>query len=158
MKPSDREMRKISKKIPDLTEVESILKAGELCRLAMSIDNNPYLVTMNYGYHDGCLYFHSALEGLKIEIMKSNPNVCFQVETDVDLTPTENICDWSQDYRTVVGFGRVEFIQEKKEKIFALKCLLKQYVDRDHEIPDEKLEGVLLFKVVIEKMTGKQSG
>lgn len=78
-------MRRSEKEVNDIHEIESILKQTSICRIGLCVDNIPYVVPMNYGYRDNCLYLHSAKEGRKIDIIRENPNVCFEVDTDIEL-------------------------------------------------------------------------
>jgi len=56
-------MRRREKQITDTKQMEQILAQAQVCRLAMVDKGHPYVVPLNFGYRDGALYFHSALEG-----------------------------------------------------------------------------------------------
>ena len=71
-------MRRKDKEIKDKEVIESIIKRATVCRIALSENNVPYIVPLSFGYKDNCLYFHSAPEGRKIDIIKQNNNVCFE--------------------------------------------------------------------------------
>ena len=73
-------MRRREKEITDESTLESIILASLVCRLALSDGNQPYIVPLCFGYQDKTLYFHSALEGKKIDIIKHNQNVCFEFD------------------------------------------------------------------------------
>ena len=75
-------MRRKEKEIKDRKEIISILQKAKICRIGLSENNKPYIVPMNFGYKEGCLYFHCANEGRKIGIIKKNNNVCFEIDTD----------------------------------------------------------------------------
>ena len=107
--------------ITDKDKIEQILNQGTVCTVAMSVNDKPYQVALNYGYENGYLYFHSSKKGKKIEILKKNPEVCFLIQTDVEIVRSEEACDWSMKYKSVMGFGRVVFIHEINKKISALK-------------------------------------
>ena len=120
----------------------------------------PYLITMNYGYRNNTLYFHSALEGRKIEVLRANPEVCFQVITETRLTTGEDACDdWTMKYKSVLGYGQVVFIESSEEKIEALNILMDQYTTRGpFDFKPARLEETAIFKVEITGLTGKMSG
>ena len=66
-------MRRKEREIKDKKDIERILKDSRVLRLAMVDKDKPYLVPMNFGYRDGALYLHSALEGRKIDLLKKIP-------------------------------------------------------------------------------------
>ena len=82
-------MRRKEKEITDKTAIESIILRSSVCRLALSEDNHPYIVPLCFGYKDNTLYFHSALEGKKLDIMKNNNNVCFEFDIDYQIVEAE---------------------------------------------------------------------
>jgi uncharacterized protein len=151
-------MRKAKQEITDITVIEEILNSANVCRLGMCHQGFPYLVPMNYGYKDGSLYFHCAASGLKIDILNENDLVCFEVEANVDLVTGEVPCNWSQFYRSVIGWGRTEFIVDPGEKIKALHIFMHHYEQREWRIPDDRIERTTVFRVNIQKMTGKKDG
>ena len=77
-------LRKKEREITERTQVLEILKEGKFATIALCRENAPYVVTLNYGYAavQNCLYFHSALEGLKLDFIRENPNVCATVSED----------------------------------------------------------------------------
>jgi len=78
-------MKRKDKEIVDIKEIENILEQGILCSIAFTDGTEPYLVTVNYGYREGCIFFHSAKEGKKMDLIRKNPKVCFQVVVDDEL-------------------------------------------------------------------------
>jgi nitroimidazol reductase NimA-like FMN-containing flavoprotein (pyridoxamine 5'-phosphate oxidase superfamily) len=122
-------------------------------------DDQPYLVPMNFGYKENCLYFHSAREGRKIEILKKNPKVCFEFEVDTQLIKNEEACSWSMKYRSIIGTGCAEFLESLEEKKNALDIIMDQYSpDKVYTYPSEMVASLTLFKVSILEISGKQSG
>ena len=150
-------MRRKEKEITKKEEIEKILKQSHVCRLAMVDEDKPYLVPMNFGYSDGCLFFHCAKQGRKIDLIKKNPNICFEVDELIRLKKANLACDWGIDFKSVIGSGKAQFLEDSKEKKNALNIIMSQYSDRSFEYPDEMLEKTLVIKVVIDEMTGKQS-
>lgn len=109
-------MRRKDKQITDIKIIEEILAKADVCRIAMCDGGVPYLVPVNFGYRDRALYIHSAHEGRKMDILKKNDHVCFEVETDVEILEGDAACDWGTRYRSVIGSGRARFIEESTEK------------------------------------------
>lgn len=84
--------------------------------IALSDNNNPYMVPMNFGYKDRYLYLHSSPEGRKIEILKENNKVSFGVEIKTELVKSESACNWGMKYMSVIGEGYAEFLEDSKRK------------------------------------------
>lgn len=152
-------MRRKEKEITDIQEIENILNSADICRLAFCDNQMPYIVPMSFAYSNRCLYFHSAKEGRKLDIINKNPNVCFEVETDTALIYDEAACKCTMKYKSVIGTGKVIFIEEEVAKIEALDLLMKHYVDKDEfTYPQKAIQAVAIFKVEINEMSGKKSG
>ena len=138
-------------------DIETIIKKSVVCRLAFSHDNRPYVVPLNFGFEGNTLYFHSAGEGRKLEIMKKNNHVCFEFDTGVELVKSDRACGWGARYHSVIGFGRALFVEETDKKRDALNHIMRQYSDVSWEYTDANLKNVTVFKVIIDEITGKKS-
>ena len=150
-------MRRREKAVTELAGLENILWEGRVCQLAIADVPAPYIVTLNYGYRDGILYFHSAPEGHKIALLQQAGPVAFTVAIDMGIVEAEAACNWGTRFRSVVGYGRVEFIEALEEKHKALKILMAQYSEDSFHFPDKAVAETTVFRLVIEEMTGKQS-
>ncbi len=150
-------MRRKDKEITDKKEIEKILKKSQICHIAMVDKEKPYIVPMNFGYKNQTLFFHSALEGRKINLIKKNPNLCFEVDQVVQFKKAKIACDWSIEYKSVIGEGRAQLLYDPEEKREGLNIIMAQYSGRTFEYPSEMLEKTLVIKLEIDKMTGKQS-
>ena len=150
-------MRRKEKEITDKNQIEKILEESPVCRLAMVDGDKPYIVPMNFGYRDGILFFHSAKQGRKIDLIKKNPNVCFEVDQLIRFKKAKMACEWGLEYKSVIGSGRALLLDNIEEKIKGLHIIMSQYSQRTFEYPDEMLEKTLVIKIVIDRMTGKQS-
>lgn len=150
-------MRRSDKAVTELPAIEKILRAGKTCQLAFSAEPVPYLVTLNYSYHDGVLYFHSASEGRKIDLIKKSPEVAFTIALDLGLVKGENACNWSVRFQSVVGRGQISFLEGAEEKRRGLDLFMAQYSDDEFSYPDKMIQATAVFKLVISEMTAKQS-
>ena len=83
-------MRRKDREITGRENIEPILRACKTCRVAMIADGAPYVVPLNFGYtwdDDGLtLYFHSGLKGKKIDALRADPRVCFELDTEQGVT------------------------------------------------------------------------
>lgn len=152
-------MRKANQEITDKSVLEEILKQAQICRLAMIDNGIPYILPFNFGYHENCIYIHSAPAGKKIDIIKINPLVCFEVEQKAEIITDEIACKWSTLYRSVVGYGNVEIVTDFKEKIRGLEIIMKQHgAAGKQEFDTKEVEFIVILKLSISTITGKQSG
>ena len=150
-------MRKADREIKDPGELEDIIRRAEVCRLAMVDDGEPYIVPLNFGYRDGSLYFHCAREGRKLDILRKNPKVCFELETDVHLVKGEKACQWSTSFESVIGWGTATFVLDEKEVKEGLEILMSHYTDGPYDFDPRSLSLTALITVKVERMTGKRS-
>jgi nitroimidazol reductase NimA-like FMN-containing flavoprotein (pyridoxamine 5'-phosphate oxidase superfamily) len=151
-------MRRKDKEIENLSDIEAIINKATVCRLAMVNGQTPYIVPLCFGYQNRQLFFHSALKGRKIDILSKNPNVCFEFDAIAEAIESEDACSWGMKYQSVIGFGRVEFILDSNEKAHALNVIMEHYAGQSFVFPANKVKATAVFKLAIEKMTGKQSG
>jgi len=152
-------MRRKDKEITSRAEIESIIRNAWVCRLAMVDNGRPYIVPLCFGFRDNTLYFHSALNGKKIDILKENNRVCFELDGDHQIEKGENACDWGIRYRSVIGFGTASFVTDPGEKRQALDVIMAQYSAQDGTwvYPDNQIHATAIIKVTIDRMTGKRS-
>jgi nitroimidazol reductase NimA-like FMN-containing flavoprotein (pyridoxamine 5'-phosphate oxidase superfamily) len=149
-------MRNTKYRITDTSEIYKIIKTGKVCRLGLCNDNIPYVVPLNYGYKDNALYFHCAHEGMKIDFMKKNNTVCFEIEGSVNISEKEDACNWTTKYCSVIGWGKAEFISDIKNKVGALNIIMNQYSKKSSwKYEDKALKNVCIFKINIDKVSGK---
>ncbi|GHV41519.1 pyridoxamine 5'-phosphate oxidase [Spirochaetia bacterium] len=157
-----QKMRRSDREVTDIEDKLKILDNCKVCRLAMSDGNMPYVVPLNFGYEysDGVLtlYFHGAHEGRKIGILKKNSNVCFEMDGEHELTVAENDCEYGFNFASLIGFGKLEFIEDKNEKIRGLSLLMKHQTGEDREFvfEDSRLNATMVCRVRAEEFTGKR--
>jgi uncharacterized protein len=150
-------MRRKDKEIDDPAVIESILRRSVVCRLAMADGNQPYVVPLSFGFRDRALYFHSARQGRKVDILKRNPRVCFEFDIDASVKKSGVPCRWGMKFRSVIGTGTARFVEDPAEKRYALGAILAQYSSESFEYPDSEIEKIVIIRVDIEEMSGKQS-
>ena len=150
-------MRRSDKQIKDLAELEAILRSAQICHLSMVDEGKPYVVPLNFGYEDNALYFHSAPEGRKINILRKNPEVCFSVVARHEIVVSERACSWTAEFSSVTGTGKAAILTDRAGKEKGLTVLMSQYSDEKYDFSDEDLDGVVVIRVEVQEMTGKSS-
>jgi nitroimidazol reductase NimA-like FMN-containing flavoprotein (pyridoxamine 5'-phosphate oxidase superfamily) len=151
-------MRRGDREIKDRQDIEKILARATVCRLGLCSGGIPYVVPLSFGYKNSRLYFHSAPEGRKIETIRENPNVCFEMDVDQEVVPGDSPCQWSVRYHSVIGFGKARLLEEIEEKRRALDVILAHYGGVSDDYGEGAVDKVAVIEVRIESVTGKQSG
>ena len=151
-------MRKKDKEITDIDEIERIIRRAICCRIGLVDNDEPYVVPVSFGYERNALYFHGASEGHKIELIKKNNKVCFEIDTDVAVVKAEKPCQWTMRYRSVIGMGRAHILESAKEKAHGLELLMRHYTEGDFSFPKSEPGSVLVVRIDIENITGKKLG
>jgi len=150
-------MNRKDREITDIQKIEEILNRANVMRMAVCDNNSPYIIPLNFGYKDKCMYIHSSKKGMKIDILKKNNNVSFEVDGDHELVLSDKACGFSMKYTSVVGFGKAYFISDLKEKKQALDTIMSHYSKGDFDYSSEKIEKICIIRIDIESMTGKKS-
>ena len=146
-------MRRQNRQVTDFNEIKKIVMDGKVARLGMNDGGKVYIVPMNYGAECGedesiVFYFHCAKVGRKIDILNNNPEVCLELDGRHELAEGETPCDYSYYFESLIGNGRVQFIEDEEEKIGALKVIMKHQTGKDFEKFDEKwVHAVMILKV-----------
>ncbi len=114
-------MRRNEKEITDKKEILDIIKKGKFTSISMSKENEPYIITLSYGYDQAknAFYFHCATEGQKIMFIESNPYVCGTIIED---NGYEDDC--GQLFRSIIYRGKIEIITEIEEKKHGFEILI----------------------------------
>ena len=151
-------MRRKEKEITDRAAIESIIHKADFCRLAFAEDGQPYMVPLCFGYKDNTLYFHTAPEGKKLNILKKNDRVCFEMDVDQDIVTSEAACDWTVKFKSVIGFGKASLVEALEMKREALDTIMAHYGNGPFTYNEAAIPKIVVIRVDIESMTGKQSG
>lgn len=150
-----RPMRRFKQQLPDEENV-AILSTAYRGYLSVNGENGyPYTVPMNFVYDCGHIYFHSALEGHKVDVLKSNSKACFTVICE----PIQEENDWWYHVKSVICFGQVQFITDEEDKVARLTQLGKKYFPSEYNIEEDlkkNFSRTLVLDFKIEHITGKQ--
>jgi len=145
----------------DPERIANIINKCEVCYAGMVDENNePYVVPFNFGFQDGIIYLHSAQMGKKMDILRKNNKVCLSFSTDHQMAwqNADVACSYLMKYRSVQVFGHVEFIEDFDEKIKGMNIFMQKYTGRDFAYGAPSIHEVAIYKVVPDKMFGKELG
>ena len=126
--------------------------------MALLGDNGyPYAVPISYVYHEGKLYFHSALAGHKVDAIRNCDKASFCVIDKDDVQPEK----YTTFFRSVIAFGRIHIIEDDKEKLAMARMLGNRYNPNNDESLQKVIEGglsrMLMIRFDIEHLTGKEA-
>ena len=154
------EFREMRRKRQQLTDEESIgiLQKATAGTLALLGDNDyPYAVPISYVYHEGKLYFHSALAGHKVDAIRKFDKASFCVIEQDDVQPKK----YTTFFRSVIAFGRIQIIEDETEKLAMARMLGNRYNPNDDDSLKKEIESglsrMLMIRFDIEHLTGKEA-
>ena len=151
-------MQRKDREITDFSEMESVIKSSDVCRIGLCDGDMPYVVPVNFGYRDMQVYVHCAKKGRKLDIIAANNNVCVEFEKGHELKRGGDIaCDWGAKYMSVIGFGRAELVEDAEGKLEALKILMAQYDSREFVFSEKDISKVAIIKISLSEITGKKA-
>ena len=144
-------MTRRERQITDPDQILKILDTAKVLHLGLAVDNEPYVVPMNYGYtmEDGKLvvYLHSAVRGKKLDMMRANPRVFFEI--DCDLMPFEGRvpCQYGLVYSSIMGRGTATIVEDVEEKKRAMTILMKTQTGKDFTFEDRLVSIVAVIRI-----------
>ena len=150
-------MRRKEKEIKNRDEIEQVIRSAQICRLAMACENQPYVVPLSFGYRDNTVYFHSASQGKKIDILRENPRVCLEFTIDTELVPAEKSCEWGLRFKSAIGFGTARFLEDTGSKKKALDIIMDHYDGTGGDYSEKMLKITTVIEVALAELTGKRS-
>ena len=152
-------MTKRELQITDLAQIREILDTAKVLRLGLAVDNEPYIVPMNYGYTlEGeklTFYLHSALKGKKLDMLRANPRVF--VELDCDLRPFNGVkpCQYGLSYSSVMARGTARIVEDVEEKMEAMTVLMKTQTGKDFSFDEKLVSIVAVIRIDVTEYTAK---
>ncbi|MCF6159037.1 MAG: pyridoxamine 5'-phosphate oxidase family protein [wastewater metagenome] len=154
-------VRRKDKKITDKNEIEYILSTATVGRLGTCAHGIPYITPMNFVYdkETSKVYLHCAHEGKKLDNIRVNPNVCFEVEDVKHIIVKQPTCGSSVAYKSVIMFGSIRMLTDSATKNAALRKLADKYAPQNPEVPftDVMLNRTNVLEIEIVEITGKRS-
>ena len=126
-------MRRKQCEITDQEEIVKVLTRCTIGRMAtIGADGYPYITPVNFVWHKEAVYFHSSTAGEKLENIRRDQRVCFEVDIplsylDLGSTPEANPCRLHQLYHCVIIRGKASVVEDKEEKAVLLNALVRSH-------------------------------
>jgi nitroimidazol reductase NimA-like FMN-containing flavoprotein (pyridoxamine 5'-phosphate oxidase superfamily) len=152
--------RRSDREIKADDEIDAIIRSQKYMTIAMCSGNEPYLVTLSFGYDKErkCLFFHCATDGKKLNVLRRNPVVWGQIVQDRGYIPGE--C--SHAYASVEFRGVVTILDDIDEKQRALLLMIDQLEASPAPVKERLVNGkdlghVVVGRVDIQALSGKKA-
>lgn len=134
--------------------IEAMFRQTDVMTVSFHHDGFPYAVPVNFVHHEGCLYFHCATEGQKLDCMKRDSRVAFSMFTVIAIDKEKA----TTRYRSLLGTGQAELVENAEEKRAALAALAEKYDSRcTLPVPDKMLAATGVVRIRIVSLTGKRN-
>ena len=154
-------MRRKEREIAGQDAIIDVLRRCGVIRLGLDTGSYPYVVPMNFGLEtEGeslILWFHSAPEGRKLELIRQNPKVGFEAECSLNLVVGERARGYTMEYESVIGHGDIKICEDNDAKRRGLKALMRQYApERDFDFRDDEIADLLVLRLDVVQISGKR--
>lgn len=140
-------------------EILNILDRSLVLHLGLVDKGMPYVVPMNYGYtmEDGrlTLYLHSAVKGYKLDVIRSNPRCCFEMECDVEPFEGRLPCQYGTAYSSLMGRGTAVLLENPQDKMEALRLFMKTQTGKEFTFNERLVSIVSVIRIDVEEYTAK---
>ena len=152
-------MTKRERQVTDEEQITAILDAGKVLHLGLSVNDEPYVVPMNYGYvREGeklVVYLHSAVRGKKLDMIQANSKVFFEI--DCDRMPFEGRvpCQYGMVYSSIMGRGTATLVEDPEAKIQAMSILMKTQTGKDFTFNERLVSIVTVIRIDVQEYTAK---
>ncbi len=147
-------MRRKDREITDPVKMLEIMEQCDCCRLGLKDGDGVYIVPLNFGFRKEqeklILYFHSSGSGKKMELLKTNSEIGFEMDAGHELSEHESACGYSYHYRSIIGTGKVSFVEASEEKMSALCCILSHYSEKtEWDFKDEMIRSTAVLRMEV---------
>ncbi|HZK35277.1 MAG TPA: pyridoxamine 5'-phosphate oxidase family protein [Bacillota bacterium] len=154
-------MRRSDRAVIEESKIDEIIRKCACCRVGFYDEGKVYIVPLSFGYSEEngrkVFYFHSAKEGRKIELIKSSPHVGFEMDTGYELRVGDKACNYSAAYQSVIGNGKITFVEVESGKQNALQEIMYHNTGkRDWDFTQTMLDSVYVFKLVVDSLSCKE--
>jgi nitroimidazol reductase NimA-like FMN-containing flavoprotein (pyridoxamine 5'-phosphate oxidase superfamily) len=137
-------------------EIEQFLWCARVGRLGMIVDGKPYVVPVGFGYSNGKVFFHTCAKGLKMNELRKNHVVCFEVD--------EALSDATM-FKSAIILGTAEIINEEKKMVPYLQKLIDkyrvpldfdEYMNKPRRNREKEMKAVRICVITPQRVTGRR--
>ena len=156
-----RMMRRADREVTNPEQIAAIVAACDIVEVAYADAEGLTIVPLNFGYAEEngkrVFYFHSAKSGRKLDLIARTPSVGFELDVNYALVEGEEACRHTARFQSVIGTGRVSFVEEASQKEAALQALMLHNTGKDGwTFSGAMLDSVRVFKLEVETLSCKE--
>lgn len=154
-------MRRKDREITNFNQMLEILSHCDCCRIGLIDGDSTYIVPLNFGYDSETdnlvLYFHSAKEGKKLDLLKNQQTVGFELDCKHEVVKGNIACAYSFHYQSIIGKGKIGQMKSYEEKVFGLKKIMNHYTKKDGwKFKEEMVNRVAVLKMTVLEWSCKE--
>lgn len=150
-------MRRNDKQILDNDIIENFMRAAQVCRLGLVDNGLAYIVPIHHIFDNGCVFFHSAKAGKKVELLKNSKVISFEVDHLNKIASLEPVCKSSSSYISIMGQGDISLVESAEQKQAVLSKLMLKLADKVVDFATISLENINIYQIKITKLSCKKS-
>lgn len=154
-------MRRAERAITNLHEIRDILDGCDVVRVGLTDGKRAYVVPLHFAWEevDGALrlVMHGATEGRKIEMLRENPLVCFELDRNVETISAADACGYSAAYESIIGEGEMQVLTSLSARVHGLDLLMaKQGFAGKPRYQSSMLARTAVFEIRVTQISGKR--
>ena len=153
-------MRQSDREVKDFNEIIEIVKRCDVCRLALNYDGYPYIIPLNFGLDVKgkkiALIFHSASEGLKVDLMKNDNRASFEMDCKHQLQYFEEKGYCTMAYESVAGRGKIRKLSDDKKHEALQKLMNHYHPEKNAYFNPEAIKRTMVYCLEVESITAKR--
>lgn len=155
-------MRRKDREVKDYNQMLEILKSCDCCRIGFKEKQGTYIVPLNFGYEVNeqglILYFHGAGQGKKIELVREQHIVGFELDTGHELIAAQAPCSYTFLYQSIIGKGNISLVENIKEKEKGLKAIMRHYSNNEEwQFNEQMLHAVSIIRLTVTEWSCKEN-
>jgi len=141
----------------DRQKAELVLAKADYCTLAAADTGGIYLLPINYGYSEGCIYIHSGKHGHKLEVFQNGTQVSFSIQHAVEIVPAPTPCKYTAHYMSLLGKGCITRLEDPEQVQDGLNTIVAHYGAQPIAYAPADLDRIFVYQIKLESVSFKQS-
>ena len=142
--------------LPGRERMERILQEEDIGHLGLARESHVYVVPINYTYSNGRVLFHCALEGLKLDCIQANPQVCFVVARQEGTVSDHGGTKCHIDCDSVICYGTARIVEDLEERAVVLNEFNRAFKPDAGDLPMDRVRACGAVEITVTKMTGRR--
>ena len=157
---TQREMRKIDRKVTDPVIINGIIAQMDAIRIGFFDGDEVYIVPLSFGFEETegryTFYMHGAKAGRKADLVRQCGKAGFELDKTIRVQTDPQACDHTVTYNSVIGHGAISEVKDLDEKCHALNAIMKQNTgNAEWDYPDKMLQATFVMKLTADWITCK---